>query len=279
MFGLTDESANMPDKSPRYFFSNESDQAADADITLPDEFLKKYPPQTARAILGRDLPPDTKINITSFDNENYKLEVSSQELSDSRYFYPEKKLAWVGEIEAYKTGNGLGRKLMRNEIEFFSLCGIKEFNIYAGLAAGGYTWARFGFLPTAESLPALNDEIGSRYQAIRPLLAESEQEVFDKLTTLKKPQDIFTLVDTRVDIRPRLKKIFNAAAGTRELKEIIRTCDIQKGHLDKPKDYPLSRALLEGLNWDGILDMTNKEQMARVEKYVGGWNFIGRHRL
>ena len=49
-------------------------------------------------------------------------------------------------------GRGLGRSILKNQIELMAITGRKSFSFDAGEDAGGYAWARMGFLPQKEDL-------------------------------------------------------------------------------------------------------------------------------
>lgn len=134
-------------------------------------------------ILLRDLPHDmvAGINIIPFDKgnhliindldlfygvnrQNYGCEIRSFELLD--------KKTLPGDMSLETQGNGVGRKLIRNEIEFASLIGIDRFVINASDIAGAYVWARMGFLLDDDDIPNLQlfSDLKRRIDILEPWL-------------------------------------------------------------------------------------------------------------
>lgn len=58
-----------------------------------------------------------------------------------RYFALEKNLQ----------GSGIGKQVLRNAVTQYERMGIARIHNMASLSAGGYTWARFGFLPITDA--------------------------------------------------------------------------------------------------------------------------------
>lgn len=214
-------------------------------------------------ILAKDLPHGISIHLQFKEDENRgvirMIDTAGPVEIELRSFNMNTMTAAPGDIKVIDQGQGVGRKILRNELEFFAACGIQKFQIYASSEAGGYVWARFGFLPSNPKTGELKEDLEWRFGLIEPLLNPDEAKQLKKLIELKKPQDLWQLADMRVNMTPRLGNIAN--------KTLQQLCD----RLELPAIMPLGRLLLTGSNWDGYIDLKNKEQMARVERYVGGW--------
>lgn len=244
------------------------------DITS-EETWRKYMPMSedeAKEILLQDLPQDAIVKITLGTDGIGSLTISHDELNDNRSFSLQQKVVDSGLMHTNTNGNGLGRKLMRNEIEFFSVCGVRHFNIQAGSTAGGYAWARFGFLPK-ETPESFIEKARYRYERIQPLLTQEERQTVEDVLEFKNPQDMWRLADMKTDLAPRLRDIFRAAAAGNKVaaRQKDRMFSIIKQYKREGTEMSLGRVLLAGNKWEGTLDLANKEQMERIEKYVGGW--------
>lgn len=214
-------------------------------------------------MLTQGLPHSIAIDLKFKEDENRGVirmfDTAGPEEIELRSFNMNTMTAAPGDIRVIDQGQGVGRKILRNEVEFFAACGIKKFEIYASSEAGGYVWARFGFLPKSPQTGELKEDLKWRFGLIESVLEPDEAKQLKKLIELKNPQDLWQVADLRVNMTPRLQNIPN--------KTLQKLCD----RLVMPPIMPLGRLLLTGANWDGYIDLKNKEQMARVERYVGGW--------
>lgn len=240
-----------------------------------EETWRKYMPiseDEAKKILLQDMPQDTIVKITLGTDGIGSLAISHDEVNDNRSFSMEQKVVDNGMMHTNTNGAGLGRKLMRNEIEFFAACGIQHFNIQAGSSAGGYAWARFGFLPKGTPENFI-DKARNRYERIQPLLTTEEQQTVEDILEFKNPQDMWRLADMKTDLAPRLRDIFRkaAAGNATAANQKDRMFSVIKQYKREGTEMPIGRVLMAGNKWEGTLDFANKEQMDRIEKYVGGW--------
>lgn len=247
--------------------------------------------EQAEAFLKRDLPPQTGVTITLDENGAGEIYFRCEGvLEETRPFDLGMYEVYSGNMQVKKQGRGLGRLLMRNEIEFFKRCGVKKFNILASSTAGGYTWARLGFLPDNIEASAFNMyarlAIQTNLSAITPFMTEEEKEDLQKLCQIKAPHDMWRIADSVIDINPRLTEAFNNEAGlqatapyfqdlynVRSLKSyfsINPTSRYIKDRVQEGKPVLAGRVLLAGTEWHAHLDFDNKEQMQRVSRYVGG---------
>lgn len=226
----------------------------------------------AERMLRRGLPRGTKVSLDVDGDGSGSLSMDASYIDEvTKSFDLDKKVAYSGYMDLAKTGNGLGRKIMRNQIEFFIASGIEKLEMHAGLDAGGYTWARLGFLPYKNSLDELKSEIKQRYKKLAPLLDSREKSRLEKAFKSESPKSLWALADSRIDLAPKLREVFKAAANddekAQQLQENIADV-IDNPNLSKP--LPLGRVLLAGTSWQGELDFKNKAQMKRVDAYVGG---------
>ncbi|MEZ0260657.1 MAG: hypothetical protein ACAH80_06575 [Alphaproteobacteria bacterium] len=243
---------------------------------------KEHVPMTkakAERMLKRGLPRGTKVSVKVDSDGQGRLELDASYISEvTKSFDLDKKVAYSGYMELAKTGKGIGRKIMRNQIEFFIASGCEKLEMHAGLNAGGYTWARLGFLPYdkgeyKDDFRELRQEVRERYKKVAPLLSDSEKERMDEILKFKDAKAVWKLADSRIDLGKRLRDVFKAAANDdrkaqrleEKLSPLVDSDDL-KG--DKPQ--PIGRILLAGTSWHGEMDFKDKAQMKRVSDYVGG---------
>jgi hypothetical protein len=135
-------------------------------------------------------------------------------------------------------GAGLGKQALRDSVKLYESMGVEHVKVFANIDAGGYAWARYGYVPTATDW----GYVSNRARA-------ALQNVPDDLITSAQRLEILTILS---DTDP---------------KAIWRLADIR---LPSPiPGRPLGRALLEGSDWNGILDLTDPEAMKRFRNYVG----------
>lgn len=245
---------------------------------------EEHVPMTkARAVrmLTRGLPRGTKVSIDVDSDGAGSLDMKADYIEEvSKGFDLESGVAQSGYMALEKTGGGLGRKIMRNQIEFFKATGIKKLEMFAGLDAGGYTWARLGFLPYSKGehrsdFLDLKKEVKQRYKKLEPLLDSREKGRMEKILEFKDGKDVWKLADARIDLKKRLREVFRKAANDNrqaqkvqeKVSSLVNSDDLQ----DEKKPLTIGRILLAGTTWYGEMDFNNKAQMKRVENYVGGF--------
>lgn len=233
----------------------------------------------AERMLKRGLPRGTEVSIKVDGEGQGKLSMDASYIGEvSKSFDLDKKVAYSGYMQLEKTGKGLGRKIMRNQIEFFIASGCEKLEMHAGLNAGGYTWARLGFLPYdkgehKDDFRELRQEVRAKYKKLEPLLDAREKERMGEILKFKDAKAVWKLADSRIDLGKRLRDVFKAAANDdrraiklqEKLSSVVDSDDVQG---DRPQ--PIGRLLLAGTYWEGELDFSNKAQMKRVSDYVGG---------
>jgi hypothetical protein len=248
-------------------------------------------PKTAFNILTRDLPPQTELTIKFRDKhgngllniECDDLENDTKWFSDSRDFELRWKKADTGcvDVNDFRAGQGTGRILMRNQIEFFHACGVRKFKILAASRNGGYTWARMGFLPETPDSPSFKrgtkDVAGARLEMVRPYLPPETYDRVKALLEFSKKHDMWRVADQDTDLVPLLAPVLapdeeNDDAPLAELRRVYE--DAWQKAVDTGRSLPLGRALLSGTMWSGALDMDSKRQMKRIARYTGGWKYI-----
>lgn len=240
-------------------------------------------PRTAYDVLTRGLPEETQVKITDLDCagqgsltiQKFDDEQGGELFSDERPFdlrLGEVEMGMVSVSPDYQ-GRGLGRALMRNQIEFFHACAVRRFNIVASSANGGYTWARMGFLPQDIRAPRLRDKemkkVHEKIALLRPLLTKADLAVAEDAAQLRRATDLWRLADLRTDMAPALAKAIRKNDKLRDMVSYQFHRAQEGGY-----ELPLGRLLLSGASWDGTLDLENRRQMKRVDAYCGGFRYI-----
>lgn len=232
----------------------------------------------AERILRTDLPADMTVRINVDSSGHGEISIFNDDISDKRTFDLSDKLCYEGMMLAARQNTGLGRTVMRNEIEFLAACGVETFHIRASSDAGAYTWARFGFL-LQPYVRDIQKEVRHRFEAIKPLLTADEIAALSDKMAFKNPTDLWDIADSRIDIAPRLSKLFHDAAHDKQSARAynrIKNLPSLKGKWSVAARagapvMPSGRVLLAKGHWYGILDTNNAQQMDRVAAYAGGW--------
>jgi hypothetical protein len=237
------------------------------------------PKEKAERMLRRGLPRGTKVELDMDSDGHGSLELKGGYIDQvTKDFDLSSKTAHSGYMKLDRTGHGIGRKIMRNQIEFFIASGCEKLEMNAGLNAGGYTWARLGFLPYdkgehKDDFRELRNDVRSRYKKIEPLLDAGEKARMAEILKFKDAKAVWKLADSRIDLGKRLRDVFAAAANddrqAQKLEEKLQPL-VDSDDVKDNKPQPIGRLLLAGTYWEGELDFNNKAQMKRVSDYVGG---------
>lgn len=252
------------------------------------EATLSIPADLAGAILTRDLPSGTKLacQLATVEGAPVRNGQLVTDLQHESFSYIQNFDLTTGttssgliKVKEDRQYAGLGRTLLRNEIEFAHAAGLKTFNIVAAETAGAYTWARFGFLPSTASLMlgGLPAEVGRRFDLVKNLLTPDESRNVIPWSRMLRPKDIWHVAGNALDLAPRLREKFNQLSTLcREEREFYEEMQAKFGRrIDHGKPVTLGQVLLAEQTWAGFLDLTNSEQMKRAGDYAGGWKYIG----
>lgn len=262
-------------------------------------------PKDAEKILLRGLPKGVSVKLWIDSDGDGDICFSGPDIKEADCHFSFKKAergSGSTSIHPRAQSKGLGRKIIRNEIEFLKACGIKKFSVFAASEAGGYTWARFGYVPENDSLEFIRKKVNRSYNALKDSLNPVERRQIERFIKIKSAKDVHKLADTEIDLSSRLAEMFNAVNNDnitlterKRYKRILETLEtsldiegriyidsgagVDKSALtDDPKtpQHPvkLGRLLLAGLTWRGTLNLNSAPQMRRVDEYVGGFKYI-----
>lgn len=238
----------------------------------------RIPPGLAESILQRDLPANFEYRIMLSGTEGW-LFLDGGNCSDSRKFDLATGIVQPGDLVIHGDTQyqGLGRRIMRNQIEFFHAIGMKTLSINASREAGGYSWPRMGFLPEMPLNPESVHDMERRYALIEPFLTAGERPAALPLPP-REAQDLWVIADQSVDIAARLPDFFKVAAGSFSGgdKETSNTIEALLGRrVRQRRPVTLGQYLLAGTSYPAFLDLDNAAQMKRAGAYAGGWRYIG----
>lgn len=131
-------------------------------------------------------------------------------------------------------GRGTGRVFLANSMAVYRRIGIRSVTLAAGAEAGGYVWARFGFVPTRLSWHSLRESLSDELDEIERKLSPGDVALVRRMLDSDDPKTVWLIADLRIPFG-------------RE---------------------PLGRRLLAGQGWGGALDLTDPDAMARFDAYV-----------
>jgi GNAT superfamily N-acetyltransferase len=129
-------------------------------------------------------------------------------------------------------GKGIGKKVLAQQVDDYKAMGVQQIQTLAALNAGGYTWAKFGFLPSKSEVPAFVEKARMRVNGLpgnTPLQRQNRDrlERFVKSLDPNDPKTVWEIADSAI-----------------------------------------GKKVLAGSMWKAQLDLSNKDQMERFEAYV-----------
>lgn len=129
---------------------------------------------------------------------------------------------------------GLGSRFLRNSVVAYRLQGIRTIRTKAACEAGGYTWARLGFIPDLNSWQGITGEIQKRLNAVRTEIPQETAMYVDTLLRSSDPKSIWSIADMQYHVNGK----------------------------------PLGRFLLAGSCWNGFFGVTRKDCLKRLNRYI-----------
>lgn len=241
-------------------------------------------PGAAAAILIRDLPGDPDPSVFIEGREG-RLYLHGMGYSDGRRFDLLTRTVHAGDLHVWShtQRSGLGRTIMRNQIEFFHAAGFDHFRIQAAREAGAYSWPRMGFLPEMPIAADFLQDLQHRFAVAALMMSAEEKSAMAQLIQLNEAEDVWKISDQATDMTPRLRSFFNHSAqysDGRALdgrgREIANTLKILfHNRIKDEKPVSLGQVMLCALSFPAVLDFHNVAQMKRAGAYVGGWKYIG----
>lgn len=163
-----------------------------------------------------------------------------------RTIIPDKHLAYHNyfELEERVQGTGIAKPLMRNQFEIYRQLGINRVDLSANIDVGGYSWAKYGFVP-------ITNGPGSWYGLQRDLM--------ERLRYLRSPGK---------DMAERLIQTTDPFVIW-DIAELTHSAQNIRYGQRSAETVPLGKALLLGQDWRGTFDMKNPDQMRKFNRYVG----------
>jgi|GEM_PF-3336589 len=250
-------------------------------------------PQTAAEILRRDLPRGINVKINLTEDGIGRIEFEGRLLNgvSADFNIPDHvRDNGATEIVERGQGKGLGTKIIRNQIEFLHACGVRRFEVNAGMV-GGYAWARMGYVPAEPKSMKISSQIMKNLKSIKPYLTKKEYKRLHASARLNSQYDLWKIADCRIDIAPQLRDAFNKSSPPRRgryenpLETVAQNfasanvffayqLDELKDYLKKDKPFIVGRYLLKDTGWDGVINLNSIRQMKRIGAYTGGWKYL-----
>jgi hypothetical protein len=136
-------------------------------------------------------------------------------------------------------GGGFTKGLLANQFGLYRQMGLERVDVFASVDLGGYSWAKYGFLPTGRDWYALKSPVGIRLNQMRKVMSPDDYEIAMAHLSSPDPRSIWRLSDMTNPIpHPSLK---NPTVG---------------------------KGLLAGMDWHGEFHLNNPQQNGRFDDYV-----------
>lgn len=252
----------------------------------------------AHAILARDLGRDIKIQFFFYTDQKKvltpsiclidgdkrvqaaKIIISGKGFKSDFYLNLSDGFSFAGatEVEEAYQGHGLGKHVMRNQIEFIHATGkFKSFHMTAAMSAGGYTWGKFGIEPTdLNTDPGLRNQIQQRHDVIRLLLAEDEVRELAPLIRPSCREDVWALSQSSIELGSRLRPVFSEAHASQSLRRSFTEGVYNRMRARAHEGLPVTAGQfhLAGTRWRGHVNLSDEAQLRRIAAYAGGFQSI-----
>jgi hypothetical protein len=92
-----------------------------------------------------------------------------------------------------KQGQGFGRDFLKANVETYQRLGVEQVDVHANINVGGYSWARFGYVPTERSWFSLRDDIRDNWDSN---VGNEMPNGMDKLLSSNDPRSIWAIADS-----------------------------------------------------------------------------------
>lgn len=162
-------------------------------------------------------------------------------------------------------GKGAATEYFRSAIPLYEKLGVREVQVYAALDNGAYTWGKFGF-KVSDSTERVHLDGASR--SIRRVEKALERGVLS-------PASIRELNDVKVAVDRITAKTGDGLTTHRlsilKTPNIIRDLETDSTYrlsLNDKKANSIFAQDMADRSWDGVLDLTDKKQMAITYSYM-----------
>jgi hypothetical protein len=167
----------------------------------------------------------TKINLErTFDTDHGTVHHDYQKI--------ESRVAPVYDREAQ--GGGKSRALFKASAELYDNMGMKKIDVSAALTVGGYSWARYGFIPDRYSWDNLRTLVGDKIRASRD---------------------------------PEAKRVLGMIQASSDPKS-IRVLAALKIPSGNEEGDTVGQQVLKGSSWNGSIDLTNTHNYSLMRAYL-----------
>lgn len=202
-------------------------------------------------------PVTRRWNDTVKTHAKVKIHISCKDFHMNRIFSKNLKTGELCihhasfEVESESQNKGIAKKYLSRHFAMYKKMGVKRVSLTANCDVGAYAWAKYGFTPTLESWKTLQDSMNDRFfrnslvDISNPELKDLASEELRKICKDNNPKAIWNLANLTM---PAMSK--------RQYSSI-------------KFNTTLGKAMLLGYDWDGQIDLDDKEAMDKFNAYVG----------
>lgn len=96
-------------------------------------------------------------------------------------------------MKADPTGTGVGRTFIKNSMTLYKECDFRHVRLTAGDRAGGYVWARLGFVPSKTDWAVIKSQVIAKIEQIGDQIPPSAQRVLSSALNSADPRGIWAI--------------------------------------------------------------------------------------
>lgn len=161
----------------------------------------------------------------------------SVRLEGERSFSPSGRYVEHTQVRVDPMGTGVGKTFVINSMDLYKECDFSCVRISAGDVAGGYVWARLGFLPYPRDWDALRRQIATKIEQFG------------------------------AGIPPPVLRVLNGALNNSDPRGIWTVARCRSTLADD--EYHLGKRLLAGTTWAGEFDLNSDDAWAQLRDAYG----------
>lgn len=282
-------------------YAAKSDPSAltEKDLTAWDNVVP-LAPEDIRSILAADLGENVQVKINFNVEGDLKVKVGHESSDDLDVsfcvnFNGAPQIHTLN-VRSNIKGQGLGKKGMRNAMEFAVALGASDFRFSAGMENGANQWSKVGVQVITKHVdPEDRLKLTSRIEPVKSLLSEQQYFFAKQCCSLSHPDHMANLVElghivvppnydarlasvaesTKVSIeRFYLSQGYRAATASLNahtaVSQIAKTFD----EACKGEGIPLPAYIQARFSYPAIVDFRNAERTEIIGERLGGWRNI-----
>jgi|OpeIllAssembly_1097287.scaffolds.fasta_scaffold00231_13 hypothetical protein len=168
-------------------------------------------------------------------------------------------------------GDGLGKELFRSSIAEYQRLGVGSVSVYADIDSNGtgkYSWARYGF--EADNPRSIHRSMTGQIDRLQRegVITGKEAKALKGLINPNDNRNVWEMSDTRIYVgRERALSIIpKVQRGSDDAWNRMLEADANKGFINIGKIIMANR---DASSWEGTLNLSDPDQMARLRGYLG----------